>query len=381
MTAAPSLGAKAIRDAASALAATWIDPPVLQPSGLYLELLGEDLRARAYMLAGDDEDTFCLRPDMTAPAVRAALSQQQWTAPFGVAYDGLVFRRQSDAAKETEIRQIGVERFAPLSAIGAEEAAITNAALEACRNAGVSPRARLGDVALFEALVDACGLAEAWTRRLKRAFARPGGLSAALKAAASEAPAADNALGQALAGMPAARAEAVVAEMLADARIALVGSRSVAEIAARLSEKGRAQTAPAPNPDLLALIAEGVAIEAAPEQAFAALFQLGKRVIVTNPAPLYDAVARADQRWAAIADKPEATFSAGFGRGLAYYDGFVFELEAPKLGARASLGGGGRYDGLLHRITASEGGGPNNAAQWGAAGFALRPQRLDEAAS
>lgn len=370
--------AQAIRDAASALAATWIEPPVLQPSGLYLELLGEDLRARAYMLAGDDEDAFCLRPDMTAPAVRAALSLPRWKAPFGVAYDGLVFRRQSNAAKETEIRQIGVERFAPLNAIGAEEAAIIDAALEACRNAGVSPRARLGDVALFEAIVDACKLGESWTRRLKRAFARPGGLAAALKAAASAAPAADNALGQALAAMPSAKAEAVVEEMLADARIAVVGSRTVAEIAARLGEKGRAEAAPAPDAAALVVIADAVALEASPDDAFAALHAMAKRV--ADPGALTVAIGRAAARWAAIVDKPDSTFSAGFGRGLAYYDGFVFELEAPGLGARASLGGGGRYDGLLHRIAASEGGGPKNALQWGAAGFALRPQRLDEAA-
>ncbi len=373
--------AQSIRNAASALAGSWIAPPVLQPSGLYLELAGEDLRARAYMLAGDDEDTFCLRPDMTAPAVRMALSDSTWNAPFGVAYDGLVFRRQTDASKETEFRQIGAERFGKRDAIGAEESAIIDAALSACRTAGVAPRMRLGDVALFESLVDACELADTWSRRLKRAFARPGGLAATLKAATAEAPAADNALGQALAAMTAARAEAVVEELLTDARIVVVGTRTVGEIAARLREKGRAEAAPAPDPDMLALIADAVALEAEPDTVFAALFQLSKLVLMPDPLPFREAIDRADQRWTNIADKPDATFSAGFGRGLAYYDGFVFELEAPKLGHRASLGGGGRYDGLLHRVAASEGGGPKDVAAWGAIGFALRPARIDEAAS
>ena len=376
-----SKAARAIADAASALGAAWIDPPVLQPSGLYLELAGEDLRARAYMLAGDDEDTFCLRPDMTAPAVRVALAAHAWTKPFGVAYDGLVFRRQNDAAKEAEFHQIGVERFGKRDAIGAEESTIISAALTACRNAGAAPRMRLGDVALFEALVDACGLADTWSRRIKRAFARPGGLAGALKAAASEAPAADNAMGQALAAMSQARAEAVVEELLADARIVVVGTRTVGEIAARLREKGRAEAAPAPDAATLAVIADAVALEAVPDQAFAALGKIAKRAALRDAATLANAIDRAAQRWAAVTDKPDATFSVGFGRGLAYYDGFVFELEAPKLGARASLGGGGRYDGLLHRIAASEGGGPKDVVAWGAIGFALRPQRIDEAAS
>ena len=376
-----SKAAQAIRDAATSLGALWIDPPVLQPSGLYLELAGEDLRARAYMLASDEEETFCLRPDMTAPAVRVALADSDWRTPFGVAYDGLVFRRQTDASKETEFRQIGIERFARRDAIGVEESAIINAALQACAASGVAPRMRLGDVALFEALVDGCGVAEAWARRLKRAFARPGGLARTLKAAVSETPASDNALGQALAGMSEARAEAVIEEMLADARIQVVGSRTVGEIATRLREMGRVEAAPTPEASALAVIADAVALEASPDQAFVELGKIARRVAVRDAVTLTNAIDRAAQRWAAVTDKPDATFSAGFGRGLAYYDGFVFELESHKLGQRASLGGGGRYDGLLLRVATSEACGPGDVALWGAIGFALRPQRLDEAAS
>ena len=107
---------------------------------------------------------------------------------------------------------------------------------------------------------------------------------------------------------------------------------------------------------------------------------LAKNPAVRTPATLQSAIAGAAARWAEVVDKPEATFSAGFGRGLAYYDGFVFELEAPTLGPRASLGGGGRYDGLLHRVAASEAHALKDTASWGAIGFALRPARMDEAA-
>lgn len=375
--------AQAVRAAASTLAREWVDPPVLQPAGLYLELLGEDLRARAFMVSGDDEDALCLRPDMTAPAVRVALAQSDWNAPFAVAYDGHVFRRQSDASRETEFQQIGVERFAPRGAVGDGEAEIVIATLEACRAAGATPHLRLGDVALFNALIDACKVGEGWTRRFKRAFARPGGLSAALAAAATDAPAPDNALAQALAALSPDRARAVIEEMLADARIVPVGDRDVSDIAARLREKGAAVAEPAPDKAALAAIGEAVALEATPDKAFAELGRIARLPVVRGGDGLAMAIAAAAERWAQIARAvaPEATFSAGFGRGLAFYDGFVFELEAPALGARASLGGGGRYDGLLHRIAASEGGGPPDPAGWCALGFALRPQRIDEAAS
>jgi len=392
--------AQRLRDAAGALATTWIDPPVLQPAGLYLELAGEDIRARAFMLAGDDDAALCLRPDMTAPAVREALKRNDWSAPFGLAYDGLVFRRQNiqaqdiqaqniqaqniqvlgDSAKESEFRQIGAEVFAPLTDIAAREADIAIAALDACRAVGVQPRMRLGDVAVFEAVVHACALPEPWTRRLKRAFSRPGGLATVLREAAAPPAPEESILGEALAALPDERAEAVVEELLADARIVLVGGRTVAEIAARLREKGRAMHAPRAEAAALALIAEATAIEAAPGAALAQLREIAARPSAKNPAALLAALDRASARWDAVrrADAPDATFSAGFGRGLAYYDGFVFELEAPQLGARASLGGGGRYDGLLQSITSSQNNRP--PAAWGAAGFAMRPARVAEAA-
>jgi ATP phosphoribosyltransferase regulatory subunit len=373
--------ARAVRQAVLALSPDWIDPPVLQPAGLYLELAGEDIRARAYMLAGDEDEALCLRPDMTAPALRHALRAGAWTGAFAVAYDGLVFRRQSDGRKESEFRQIGAEVFAPRAGIAAREADIINATLAACRALKVAPRVRFGDIAVFEALVDACALPEPWPRRVKRAFARPGGLATVLREAAAPPAPDESAMAQALAVLPEDRAEAVVEELLADAGVALVGARSLAEIAARLREKGRTLSAPRVDEAALALIAETTAIEAAPDVAFRALRDAARHEAVRDAAALFAAIERAEARWAATdASGLEATFSAGFGRGLAYYDGFVFELEAPQLGARASLGGGGRYDGLLHRIASSQGGALNAPEEWGAAGFALRPQRLAEAA-
>lgn len=58
-------------------------------------------------------------------------------------------------------------------------------------------------------------------------------------------------------------------------------------------------------------------------------------------------------------------------RGLDYYTRTVFELPHPRLGTQASLGGGGRYDGLVEAL-----GGPPTPA----AGFALGMERLLEAA-
>jgi ATP phosphoribosyltransferase regulatory subunit len=354
-----------------------IAPPVLQPAGLYLELAGEDIRARAFMAAGEGED-LCLRPDMTIPALRAALEAESLRAPCVLAYEGPVFRRQPvGSVKESEFTQVGAEWFADPSALDRAEVDVFATALEACRGAGVTARVSFGDVGLFAAVVDAAGLSPNWAERFKRAFARPGGVARLLSDAQAESPP-PNPLGQALAALSPDQAGDVVKQMLDVTGVALIGGRTAADVAGRLRAQALAAAGPRPSAAQLELIASALKIEGAPAASFLDLAALAKRG--ANPPALEAAVHRADARWKnLIPAKPgdDTRFAVSFGRGLSYYDGFVFELEAPRLGERASLGGGGRYDQVLAQLARQMG---REAPSWGAAGFALRPQRLKDAA-
>jgi ATP phosphoribosyltransferase regulatory subunit len=369
MTSAAEIAAGgAVRAAIDPFAPVWIETPILQPTGLYLELLGEEIRARAFTLVGADGAELCLRPDMTAPVVRDVLAARP-DAAIAAAYDGLVFRRQTRASqRETEFRVIGLEHLSPSPLSPETEGDLIAAAIEAVRALGVEPRLKLGDMALARALIAGAGLAPAWEARLHRAFARTGDATAVLgeaEAGRGEA----GAVGEALAALTPERAVGVVEAMLARSGAAMVGGRTAQDVARRLTEKAALARADRPSSEQVAAIREALAVEAAPDDAFAALAR-------TMPGA-GAALAAASARWrtlAARAGEVEAVFSAGFGRGPAYYDGFVFELEAPALGERASLGGGGRYDDLLHRLGGGIYGG------WSAMGFSLRPKRLADAA-
>jgi ATP phosphoribosyltransferase regulatory subunit len=61
-------------------------------------------------------------------------------------------------------------------------------------------------------------------------------------------------------------------------------------------------------------------------------------------------------------------FSGEFGRNVAYYTGFVFEVLAPALGPGSPVAGGGRYDGLLKAV-----GAPSDVP---AVGGAIHTERL-----
>ena len=371
-----------ITDVLARTGAIAIDPPVLQPAHLYLEMAGEDLRRRAYLVAEADGEDLCLRPDMTVPACREALARGEWAngAAFALRYEGHVFRRRTDETSgAAQFMQAGAEWFFPQAA--APDAAIIVAALEACRAMRVEPALKLGDVGVFTALVDACALPAPWGDKLKQGFARPGGAAAVLAQAAAPPTETPSAFGQALAQLSEERAAEAVAEALASARIPPIGGRSVGEIAQRLREKALRALPTKLDGERLALIRTALAVEGEPDNALARLTRMTRQPGMKLTA-FATAVERAAARWAEVqklvAPPAGVRFSLSLGRGLAYYDGFVFELEAAKLGPRAALGGGGRYDGLLHALARREKSAPD-VSQWGAAGFALRTQRLADA--
>ncbi|HMP63012.1 MAG TPA: ATP phosphoribosyltransferase regulatory subunit, partial [Phenylobacterium sp.] len=60
----------AVRRPFEAVAATPVDVPLVQPLGLALDLVGEALRARLFLVQAEGGPEYCLRPDFTAPVVR-----------------------------------------------------------------------------------------------------------------------------------------------------------------------------------------------------------------------------------------------------------------------------------------------------------------------
>jgi ATP phosphoribosyltransferase regulatory subunit len=188
------------------------------------------------------------------------------------------------------------------------------------------------------------------------------------------------ALTNALAGLDPQEAGAALSALYDAAGITPVGGRPAEAIAARLQEKAALAKAPTPAPAAMALLSEVLAVNAPVESALSALSALALSAALVDRAPAAAALDAVAGQWRALSNRvgsPEARFAPGFGRALSIYDGFLFELEAPALGERASLGGGGRYDALAQAVARDV--GRADAATWRACGFALRPARLAEA--
>ena len=53
------------------------EPPILQPAAVFLDLAGEDIRARIFLTTGAEGEELCLRPEYTIPVCRAYLASPQ----------------------------------------------------------------------------------------------------------------------------------------------------------------------------------------------------------------------------------------------------------------------------------------------------------------
>jgi len=337
-----------------------VSPPIIQPAGVFLDVLGEALRGRTYVFSDLNGEELCLRPDLTVPTCRLYLERHpQADAPAHYCYNGPAFRFQpagADASHPREFRQAGIEAF------GGEDREDADArtlmlVLMALQQAGLrSWKLRMGDLGLFRALLEAAEMPERWRRRLRHQFWRPDAFRAELRRLTTN-PARFSAhlphtLIEALDPDNPARAESLVAEGLDKSGIEVFGVRSVAEITEGLLALVADAKATPLKQSTAASIEGYLEVKAYADQAPARL-----RALIGKPQGRFAAAIDAFERRGALLKKggvelSEVPFSGEFGRNVAYYSGFVFEVLALSLGAASPLAGGGRYDGLLRAVGA-----------------------------
>ena len=331
------------------------EPDILQPAEPFLDLSGEDIRKSLYLTTDAGGEELCLRPDLTIPVARDYLASPAAGQPAGFSYLGPVFRYRS--GRPSQFLQAGVESFGRQDRAAAD-AEMLALALEATRAFGVSEvEIRTGDVALFNALIDALDLYPVWRRRLIKDFNRKINLAQDIeRLTLSTGPGHNEYEGvlAALAGSDRKAALALVTDLMSIAGTTNVGGRSVAEIADRFLEQSTLKSGALPR-DALSLIKRFMAIAGSPDQALIQLRTLAADTKLDLSAaidPFEDRIKRfADMASVRGIDTSRIRFSTSFGRGLDYYTGFEFELHRKGDGAEP-LVAGGRYDGLMTQLGA-----------------------------
>ncbi|HZZ69751.1 MAG TPA: ATP phosphoribosyltransferase regulatory subunit, partial [Phenylobacterium sp.] len=242
----PAEALSAIRGALASADAQAVDAPFLQPLSLLLDLAGEEMRARLFVVQAEGGAEACLRPDFTAAVARQHI--ESGAAAGRYIYEGPAFRSEPEGERPEEFVQLGVELFASGGGSTVEaDAEVTDLAWRAALAGGRSDLTLwLGDVGLFAAFINSLGLPEALAARLTRVAGRPRLLWAELsRAGEAPAPAGGGQLAAMLSGLPQTDAAAMLEEVWALAGVEPVGGRGPGEIAARLVRRAQAAQAPA----------------------------------------------------------------------------------------------------------------------------------------
>ncbi|PAY08274.1 MULTISPECIES: ATP phosphoribosyltransferase regulatory subunit [Bradyrhizobium] len=325
------------------------EPAVLQPAEPFLDLSGEDIRKSLYLTTDPSGEELCLRPDLTIPVARDYLASPRAGQPAGFSYLGPVFRYRGGAP--SQFLQAGIESFGRQDRAAAD-AEMLALALEATTAFGLKDvEIRTGDVALFNALIDALELYPVWRRRLIKDFNRKVSLTDDIEQLTlSTAPGRNEYEGvlAALAGSDRKAALALVTDLMSIAGTTNVGGRTVAEIADRFLEQSTLKGGALPR-DAVATIKRFLAISGDPDDAVAQLRTLASDAKLNLAAAIDQFESRVGFMAARGIDIRKTRFSTAFGRGLDYYTGFEFELHAKGNGSEP-LVAGGRYDGLMSQL-------------------------------
>lgn len=329
-----------------------VSAPALQPADIFLDMSGEDIRRRMYVFTDPAGDELCLRPELTIPVCRLYL--EEGGGAKRLCSVGPVYRyQQRGSAKLREFTQAGVECLGAPDAEAADAEVMVLGA-RALADAGLKDYdVAMGDLALFDALVDALDLPPGWRSRLKRHFWRPDYFRELLdrlaKGDAGEETGDRQALISAIAGLDDAQAKDVIEDVLKLAGIAPVGGRTVEEVAERLIEQAELASSSVPKA-AARLISDFLAVSGTPQEGIARVRALAEGAGVSIEPAITRFERRLDLSAKAGFDLSRAHFATGFGRNMAYYTGFVFEFRVAALEQDSMICGGGRYDGLLSAL-------------------------------
>ncbi|HEY8383139.1 MAG TPA: ATP phosphoribosyltransferase regulatory subunit [Microvirga sp.] len=341
------------RDAIEALIALFeregyarMEPPVLQPADVFVDLSGEDIRRRMFVTQDEAGAEFCLRPEYTIPVCLQHLAEAG-AAAGAYSYGGPVFRLRP--GERGEFLQAGLESIGRTDGAAAD-AEILGLALEGLDRLGVSGvQVRLGDMGLLNALIDALAIAPAAKRRVLRAIVSGQGLGS-LAEGEVQGPSEHAGLLAAIEGQAPQAAKAFVEDILSIAGIARVGGRTAGEIAERFL--ARAANRSALSDEAREVLERYLGLAGDPDEAADAVRLLASDAGL-DLGPVLDAF---EQRTGFLAarglDVSGFSFAASFARNLDYYTGFIFEVQDPARADRKPIVGGGRYDRLLQHLGA-----------------------------
>lgn len=332
-----------------------IDTPVLEETELFVRKSGGGLTGRLYSFVDAGGHRVSLRPEFTSSVIRCFVQLQgELSSPARLQYAGPVFRYENEG--ESGLRQFTQVGAELIGGAGVEaDAEIISLALSGLEAVGLeNSQVRIGNVGALRDLLSNSDLTEtatafvvAGTQLLKNGVSNVDRLmdrAAEVGILQTDGPhslESDRADGE--------QHGEFLEQFISEALSSSHGRRTANEIVERLMRKTLDVNDPDKLKSSLELAAEVCRFEGDPEQVLdqsgrlarsrgletGALDELGELVIALANAGV---------------NESNITLDMGLARDISYYTGVTFDLFVDGSDGPVSVGGGGRYDGLVRAL-------------------------------
>ena len=352
-----------------------IDTPMVEDAELFVRKSGGELSGMIYTFDDPGGNRVSLRPEFTPSVIRHYIEHsRELGTPARLRYCGPVFRYHSlDGGDLRQFTQVGTEL---IGLSGSEaDAEILSIACGGLGELDLSGwTVRIGDTGLLNRVLDAHGLSDATKSfvfshmdELKNeeasvdalvALADEMGLVRARDSGDTAPVATDGGAEVTL---------QFVRDMLSDSVSSPVGRRTTEQIVDRLLRKLQRADSPDKLAAALALVVDLSKVRGAPAKTLPMAGGI-LRTHGADPTPVDTLGSLLDELPSRGVPLSNVMLDLAFVPGIAYYTGIVFEISCDGEDGPITVGGGGRYDGLVKAL-----GGDEDVP---AMGFALRLDKL-----
>ena len=334
-----------------------IDTPLLEETQLFVRKAGGELTSRMYNFTDPGGGKVSLRPEFTSSVIRYFVQDREsLTLPVRWQYSGPVFRYEhGQDGGHCQFTQVGAELIG-MGGVTAD-AEIVYTAWAGLEQVGLGGhRLHIGHLGVLGDLLNSFGLSEpAKLFIISNVHSlKGGGLTVEdLRERAEEVGVLTGDFGipqaASLRDMSEQAAQEFAQRLLTRSMPAPVGRRTTEQIVDRLIRKLRDANDPDRFDEALALVSQLGRLDGPP----AMVMEEARRVTSAHGLDV-DVFDELDELLDALVSlgvpQDLLVLDLGLARGISYYSGVVFDLTSPSSTEEISVGGGGRYDGLIRAL-------------------------------
>ena len=308
------------------------EPDVLLDSDYIIQRSGENFRKLMLTFEDDTGKSMCLRPDLTVASCIKYLKENS-KATSKIFYSGQAYRRSSNPKEKIINDQLGIEIIGSKKKAVDDEKVLKTILKSIDKTKIGNITIKVGDVSLFEKLIESLKIPERWKLRLKRHFWRPQYFEDLLNRLETNSDVDPMAIDL---------DKKKFSEMKNLDQNKEIANRKVSEILSRFDRKIKDPRSFSENKKIVKIIREFLKINCSIDKIerilkdFIKKYKLSKNILSDLTAI---------KNLSKISYK--TIFSTNFGRDIEYYTGMVFEIYNS---SKKEIARGGRYDGLLKSL-------------------------------